>query len=118
MSSDKSQSKTLLIDADLYLYRAAVGAEEEIDWGDDIWSLSTDLKVAKESFENQLTMFREQLETEETILCFSDTQNFRKKLTRNTRATGRKQESRLDTLEPSHMGQGQVPTHSEAGARG
>ena len=80
MSLDKSQSKTLLIDADLYLYRAAVGAEEEIDWGDDIWSLSTDLKVAKESFENQLTMFREQLETEETILCFSDTQNFRKEV--------------------------------------
>ena len=36
-----------LIDADLYLYRAAAAAEEETDWGDDVWSLSTDLKEAK-----------------------------------------------------------------------
>ena len=47
-SQEESNAQTLLIDADLYLFRASIVAEEETDWGDDIWSLSTDLKVAKE----------------------------------------------------------------------
>ena len=98
MSLDKSQSKTLLIDADLYLYRAAVGAEEEIDWGDDIWSLSTDLKVAKESFENQLTMFESSWKPKRQSCASVTPRTSAKKLTRSTRATGRKQESRLATL--------------------
>jgi len=40
----------LLIDGDLYLFRAAIAVEHEIDWGDDVWSLSTDLKAAKKLF--------------------------------------------------------------------
>ena len=35
---------TLLIDGDLYLFRSAIAVEHEIDWGDDVWSLATDLK--------------------------------------------------------------------------
>ena len=47
-----STQPLLLIDGDLFLYRAAASAETEVDWGDDIWSLSTDLKQAKQGFMN------------------------------------------------------------------
>ena len=49
-STKKRDRPVLLLDGDLYLYRAAAAAEQEIDWGDDIWSLMTDLNDAKAIF--------------------------------------------------------------------
>tara|TARA_B110000046_G_scaffold98539_1_gene106173 strand:+ start:1584 stop:2357 length:774 start_codon:yes stop_codon:yes gene_type:complete len=69
---------TLLIDGDLYLYRACAAAEEEVDWGDDIWSLSTDLKEAKKIFQKSIDEFCDYLETGSFIICLSDKANFRK----------------------------------------
>ena len=69
---------TLLIDADLFLFRASVIAEEETDWGDDIWSLATDLKVAKKIFTDQIKGFQELLGSDEILMCISDSVNFRK----------------------------------------
>jgi DNA polymerase I len=70
----------LLIDADLYLYRAAAAAEEEINWGDDIWSLSTDLKVAKTIFQDQIQRICERLGSADFIMCISDRENFRREI--------------------------------------
>ena len=79
--SDKLLSqKILLIDADLYLYRACAAAEEEVDWGDDLWSLQTDLKEAKAIFQRTLQEVCEVLDTANFILCFSDRDNFRKEV--------------------------------------
>jgi len=72
--------KILLIDADLYLYRACAAAEEEVDWGDDLWSLQTDLKEAKSIFQRTLQDVCETLDTANFILCFSDRENFRKEV--------------------------------------
>ena len=72
--------KILLIDADLYLYRACAAAEEEVDWGDDLWSLQTDLKEAKSIFQRTLQEVCEVLDTANFILCFSDRDNFRKEV--------------------------------------
>ena len=69
---------TLLIDADLYLYQACSAAEEEVDWGDDIWSLWTDLKVAKGLFEDRLEEFKKRLQVDEVLLCFTTGHNWRK----------------------------------------
>ena len=44
----------LLIDADIYAYRSVLATEEEIDWGDDVWSLTTDMKAAKRIFREEL----------------------------------------------------------------
>ena len=63
-----ASTPTLLIDADLFLYRASVIAEEETDWGDDIWSLATDLKVAKQLFTDQINGFHERLGTTENLM--------------------------------------------------
>lgn len=70
----------LLIDGDLYAYRACAAAEEEIDWGDDIWSLSSDLKQAKNIFQKTINNICETLETGDFIICLSDKDNFRKEL--------------------------------------
>ena len=64
----------------LYLYRAAAAAEEETDWGDDIWSLSTDLKEAKVIFEDFLDNVEARLKNNNFILCLTDGKNFRKEI--------------------------------------
>lgn len=79
-SSNQRNELTLLIDADLYLYRACAASEEETDWGDDIWSLSTDLKVAKRLFSDQIARFKQLFSTDHAILAISDRDNFRKEI--------------------------------------
>lgn len=69
---------TLLIDGDLYLYRASISVEKEIDWGDDIWSLYADIGAAKEIFQSQLEKFKEKLGAEDMVVTMSGSSNFRK----------------------------------------
>jgi len=69
---------TILLDGDLYMYRAASSAEFEKDWGDDIWSLNTDLKQAKEIFINMVDGFKEELECARVVVTFSGYENFRR----------------------------------------
>lgn len=74
------ENTVLLIDGDLYAYRACAAAEEEIDWGDDIWSLSSDLKEAKKIFQEFINRTCDALETGSFVVCLSDSDNFRKSL--------------------------------------
>ena len=69
---------TLVIDGDLYLYRCAASCEEETDWGDDIWSLSTDLKQAKAHFAAMVKDFEKTLDAKEVVVTLSGSNNFRK----------------------------------------
>ena len=85
ISKTSSSSKTpeapiILLDGDLYLYRSAAAAEQEIDWGDDIWSLSTDLKDAKKVFDVLVDEVQDLLGTDNLIVCLSDRDNFRHEL--------------------------------------
>ena len=69
----------LLIDADILLYKSAVSAEQEIDWGDDVWSLQTDLKDAKQAFDEQVQQITDELNDDDMVFCLSDRSgNFRK----------------------------------------
>lgn len=80
---------TLLIDGDLYLYRAAVSTEKEVDWGNDVWSLTTDLKDAKEIFTGMIDRFKDRLMTDKVIVTLSGQSNFRKTVDSSYKA-GRK----------------------------
>jgi DNA polymerase-1 len=71
-------STVLLIDGDLYAYRACAAAEEEIDWGDDVWSLATDLRQAKDIFEDFIQTTCDRLKSDTYVVCMSDKDNFRK----------------------------------------
>ena len=46
--------KKLVIDGDILVYTATSAVEQEIDWGEDIWVLWSDLGDAKEKAEDML----------------------------------------------------------------
>ena len=70
----------LLIDADILLYRAASSVENEIEFDDGIWVLWTEENEAIEAFTYSVGALLEQADTYGYLLCFSDSQNFRKEL--------------------------------------
>lgn len=78
----------LLIDADMFVYRALSSCEQDINWGNDIWTLHVDLEEAKAHFidklnysiESALSLYKYNGDFE-VIFCFSDPdKNFRKKI--------------------------------------
>lgn len=71
---------TLLIDADILVYRAISATEHEVEWEEDVWTLTTDLKDARDQFELALNNILEESPTPDFKLCFSDRENFRKEL--------------------------------------
>ena len=71
---------TLLIDADITAYQATASAEMEYEWADDIWTLYSDLKQAKEHFDYLVYKLVEDTDIHDYKLCFSDSANFRKTL--------------------------------------
>lgn len=75
----------ILIDADMFVFRACSSCERDIEWGRDIWTLHVDLKEAKAKFEETVEYVIEKALEKmkfsgnfKTIFCFSDTDNFRK----------------------------------------
>ena len=71
---------TLLIDADILLYKAASSVENEVEFEEDIWVLWTDENEAVEAFNMQVANLLEQANTYSYLLCFSGSLNFRKDL--------------------------------------
>jgi DNA polymerase-1 len=70
--------RTLLIDGDIIVYRYASTVEHEVDWGDDVWSLWSDAKEAKQLILQYLEHLVEMTAADDFIFCFSDKDNFRK----------------------------------------
>lgn len=68
----------LLIDADITAFSSATRAEEEIRWDEDTWTIHSDLKRAKESFDYLLGQYKEATGEKEFKLCFTGKDNFRK----------------------------------------
>ena len=79
-----------LVDGDLYLYRVLAATEDETDWGDDVWSLTSDLKLAKKNFDSLMKDYVEKCGADWFTLCFSDKENFRKKIHPDYKASRRK----------------------------
>lgn len=71
---------SLLIDADVTLYEVCTASERAIDWGDDMWTLHTDMKECKQRFDCRLANFKEMLGADFIYLAFSDRENWRKKI--------------------------------------
>ena len=74
----------LIFDSDMLCFRAASSCEHEIDWGNDLWTLHSDLKECQQKFmsiyEEIMTNLRKhkKLESYEVTMCFTDRNNFRK----------------------------------------
>ena len=72
----------LLIDADYIVYKACAGAEEDIDWGDDVITVVSRFSEALKNVERDLTKIKNEFvwDVPKLILFFSDSKNFRKKI--------------------------------------
>ena len=99
LGQELNPQAVLLIDADLYLYRACAAAEEEIDWGDDIWSLMTDLKEAKKIYQTFIDQICDELDTGNFICALSDRSNFRHEIDPSYKG-GRKKVRNQSATEP------------------
>jgi DNA polymerase-1 len=72
----------LLVDGDILLYQTATAVEEEIDWGDDIWTLHGDMAAARSTVDITLRRFHTRLGgSGDILIMFSDPNlNWRKSI--------------------------------------
>jgi DNA polymerase-1 len=72
-------TRRLLIDGDVVLYEVCLACETATDWGDDMWTLHSDFKEAKQRFDVWVVGMQERLEaTEDPVIALSDKRNWRK----------------------------------------
>ena len=72
---------SLLIDADYIVYKCCAATESEIDWGDDVITVTSRFSEAYEYVERELFNIANDLgHFDDSILFFSDSTNFRKSL--------------------------------------
>ena len=71
-------NKVMIVDGDLIVYKIASGLEEPIDWGDDVWTLHSDLGKGKTLLQQTINHYKEKTQSAEVIFAFSDKVNFRK----------------------------------------
>ena len=67
----------LLIDAEVYLYRAATGAEFEAEWDDGDWTYLCRHDEAKATFQDQINAFQEVVPDHQPVLVFGERWSFR-----------------------------------------
>jgi DNA polymerase-1 len=83
MNNTHSSDLTALIDADIYIYQAAVAAEHPIHWGDttafgdDLWTFHASMNEAIECFDAAVGHIKLFTGCDRVICALSDTRNFR-----------------------------------------
>lgn len=66
----RSNNRTLLIDADILIYQAAFGAEEDLSFDEETYHSTADLPVAQSLFSTKLSRLQDKFEAD-AILCLS-----------------------------------------------
>lgn len=81
----------LLLDTDIFAYKATTSAETEVDLGGDIWSLTMDMNQARQTFSEAVDQVKDRLETNDVLCCMSDhAGNFRKQIDPSYKSNRRK----------------------------
>jgi DNA polymerase-1 len=71
-------ARTLLIDADVVAYNAAMASEKATDWGDGYWTWHCNFEEVVAKFDEQVASLVEHLEADDYKLCLTDSEgNFR-----------------------------------------
>lgn len=77
----------LLFDADMLVFETCSSVEQEINWGDDLWTLHADAADAKARIDDRVLSLTNTILTKlnhdgayEILMCFTDDNNFRKKI--------------------------------------
>ncbi len=68
---------TLLVDGDIEAHKAAFSSETEVNWYDDVWTLHTNLAIAKENFKSSVRCAMKDTESDTAIICLTSHDNFR-----------------------------------------
>ena len=76
----QNQNKVMIVDGDLVIYKIASSLEEPIDWGNDVWTLHSDLGKGKTLLQQNINFYQEKTKAKEIIFAFSDKDNYRKEL--------------------------------------
>lgn len=84
-----NKTTTLLIDADVLAYQSAFTAQANIQWEEELWTVHTDLSLAKNWIVERLEMFKRKTDADDFILAISDKNNFRRKLNPQYKANRR-----------------------------
>ena len=70
----------LLIDADFIVYKCCAACETEIDYGEDVIFVTSNFSDAYSAVKREIDQIKAQLGLSEPYLFFSDSKNFRKKI--------------------------------------
>lgn len=73
-------SQILLIDGDIFVYKALTSAEKEVQWEEDLWCLWVDLRDAQGAIVEMMEDIQGKLPGVTPYLCLSHTHNFRKEV--------------------------------------
>ena len=72
--------RTILIDGDIVLYKVTTACETSIDWGDDLWTLHSDLREARQRFDCWVSDMSANLKADKVIIAISGAENWRKEV--------------------------------------
>lgn len=80
--------QTLLIDGDVLVYQVASAVEQVINWGDDRWTLHSDMKKARQMCDTTVADWLEDTQCDAVRIAFSckDGRYFRKDILREYKA--------------------------------
>jgi DNA polymerase-1 len=70
--------RTILIDGDVALYSVTKSCEYEQDWGNDFWTLATDMKEARHRLDLWIGTLKTNLTADSIIIALSGDENWRK----------------------------------------
>lgn len=84
------KAPTLLVDADFFFYRAATASEMEHEYNPDLTVVVGDFKRGKQIVEQELYKLRQRFDTNDIVLFFTDTGNFRKDIDPNYKGNRKK----------------------------
>lgn len=75
--------KTMLLDGDIFLYMVTTQCEEEINWGDDLFTLHSDFKKCRDKLADTITFYQNILLCKHIAIALTHKLNFRKKFILN-----------------------------------
>ena len=68
---------TLLVDADILVYKVSSSTEEPTNWEGDFWTMHCDFAQTKKIIADTIDALVDKVKVDEIKLCFSDKKNFR-----------------------------------------
>ena len=88
-------TRTVLIDGDVALYEVTIACEEAVHWGDDVWTLHSDMKEARERFDCWVSGIKEKLKADKVVIALSGSGNWRKDILPSYKAHRKKKRKPL-----------------------